>query len=272
MADVPALDVLLPRAPLAPVRLEPRDDEAELVDLLDDTARPDGRRPGARPPIVVRANMISTLDGAATGPDRVTGSINGPADLRVFRALRTLADVVLVGAGTARQERYREIDLPPQLEATRRVHGRTTPPELAVVTRAGDVPAELLAADRPPLVVTGASCPRLGHLRDRLGTGRVLVADDGDGGVDLGLALRMLGALGLTNVLTEGGPTLLAELLTGGLVDELFLTWSPKLVGGPAPRVLDGAPWLVPPHDATLIHLLHADGVLLGRWGLDGVA
>ncbi|MBT0994935.1 dihydrofolate reductase family protein [Cellulomonas sp. DKR-3] len=268
MTDVPALDVLLPRAPLTPVRLEPRDDEAELVDLLA-RARPEGRGD-----VMVRANMIATLDGAATGPDDVTGSINGPADLRVFRALRTVADVVLVGAGTVRQERYRGIDLPAALEETRRAHGRAEPPRLAVVTRRGDVPDELLGTDLPPLVVTVASSPRLGELRDRIGAESVLVAGDGDGDgpVDLGLALGLLGDLGLTDVLTEGGPALLAGLLQRGLVDELFLTWSPTIVGGPAPRVLAGAPWLAPPVDATLVHLLHADGVLLGRWRLHATA
>lgn len=266
MTDGPHLDVLLPRAAHVPVTLAPRDDEAELVDLLDD---PRDRRPGPRP-VVVRANMIATLDGAATGPDQVSGSINGPADLRVFRALRTLADVVLVGAGTARQERYREIDLPAALQGTRLAHGRTAPPELAVVTRSGDVPEALLASPRPPLVVTSASCPRLGDLRDRLGSDRVLVAGERD--VDLARALELLAARGLTDVLTEGGPSLLADLLTRRLVDELFLTWSPTLVGGPATRVLAGAHWIDPPLGARLRHLLHADGVLLGRWVLDGVA
>jgi len=248
----PALDVLLPAAGTA---LHPRADEAELVALLDDA--PAGRW--------VRANMIATLDGAATGPDHVTGSINGPADLRVFTALRALADVVLVGAGTVRQERYRELDLPPAVAATRRAHGRDGAVELAVVTRAGDVPDALLDADRPPLVVTCGTCPRLGALRERLGD-RLVVA--GASAVDPAAALDALTERGLHAVLAEGGPHLLAELVTRGLVDELFLTWSPVLVGGPAPRVLDGAPWLDGPRAARLVHLLHADGVLLGRWGL----
>lgn len=259
---VPTLDVLLPRSEDAPQRLAPRADEAELVALLDQHPAGSPQQPG----LVVRANMIATLDGAATGPDEVSGSINGPADLRVFQSLRVLADVVLVGAGTVRQERYASLDLPEPLTRTRRELGRPAPPELAVVTRSGDLPDALLDAQRPPLVVTTAANPRLAHLRERVGTDRVVVAGEVD--VDLVVTLRALVDRGLTSVLAEGGPTFLAELVARDLVDELFLTWSPTLVAGPAPRVLDHASWLRPPREATLLHLLHADGVLLGRWGV----
>ena len=57
----------------------------------------------------VRANFVSTLDGAATGPDGRSGSINTGADREVFALLRALADVVVVGAGTARAEGYRRV-------------------------------------------------------------------------------------------------------------------------------------------------------------------
>src|SRR4051812_43523405 len=54
----------------------------------------------------LRVNMVSTLDGAATGDSGQTGSINNEADRRVFHLLRSMADAVLVGAGTARTEGY----------------------------------------------------------------------------------------------------------------------------------------------------------------------
>ena len=60
----------------------------------------------------VRANMVSTVDGAASGIDGLSGTVSGEADRRVFRTLRQLADVVLVGAGTARAEGYRPAALP----------------------------------------------------------------------------------------------------------------------------------------------------------------
>ncbi|MCR6690211.1 dihydrofolate reductase family protein [Cellulomonas sp.] len=272
MTRAPVLDVLLPHpeVPGRPARLAPRDDEAQLVALLDEYSPRAAPLRGAGSARVVRANMIATLDGAATGPDHVTGSINGAADLRVFRSLRALADVVLVGAGTARQERYRELDLPDALVETRRAHGRPAPLELAVVTRSGDVPEELLEGDRPAIVVTAGSCPRLRALQDRLPPDRLVVA--GDDAVDLRAALDVLEARSLPSVLAEGGPALLGDLVTGSLVDELCLTWSPALVGGPAPRILAGTPWLAPPRTARLVHLLHADGVLLGRWDLRAAA
>ncbi|MGN8245421.1 dihydrofolate reductase family protein [Cellulomonas soli] len=257
----PTLDVLLPTGHTGAVRLAPREDESELVALFADAAvRPDAR-------VHVRANMVSTLDGAATGPDRRSGSINDEADHRVFTALRALADVVLIGAGTARTERYEPLRTPDALQSTRRAHGRTDELELALVTASGAVPEVLLDAARPPLVLTVSACPSLELLRSRIGPHRVLVA--GDDQVDLPTALDLLADRGLVHVLTEGGPRLLSDLLAADLVDELCLTWTPLVVGGPAPRATRTDDWFEPVHHARPRHLLHADGTLLGRWVID---
>lgn len=285
MPHAPALDVLLPlhatgssdgtgpsgaagptaaTRPAVPARLEPRPDESELVALLADAAPRPGRR------VHVRANMVSTLDGAATGPDDRSGTINDAADHRVFSALRVLADVVLVGAGTARAERYGALTTPEPLRTTRRAHGRERELEVALVTASGRVPEQLLGADRPPLVVTVASCPTIGVLRDRIGTDHVLVT--GEHEVDLAAALDGLADLGLPAVLTEGGPRLLSDLLAADLVDELCLTWTPLLVGGPAPRTTRSDDWFAPVRRARPRLLLHADGTLLGRWVIDRLA
>jgi riboflavin biosynthesis pyrimidine reductase len=257
VTDLPALDVLLPLA--TPTRLlAPRSDEAELVALFADEPTTG---------VHVRANMVSTVDGAATGANRVSGSINGPADFRVFRVLRALADVVLVGAGTARAERYTPLDVPAELRAARAALGRPDALELAVVTASGELPDGLLDTDRPPFVLTTGSAPTLDRLRARLGADRVIIADGGvPGSVDPRAVVAALGERGLRHVLAEGGPTLLAQLVDADLVDELCLTWSPQLVGGPAGRVSHLPTWFTPPRELALRHLLHADGVLLGRW------
>ena len=54
----------------------------------------------------LRANMVASADGAASLDGR-SGGLSGPGDRMVFTVLRSLADLILVGAGTARAERYR---------------------------------------------------------------------------------------------------------------------------------------------------------------------
>ena len=250
------LDVLLP-LDRAGERIPAEADERTLATLY---AHP---LPGSGT-AWVRANMVASLDGAATGPDRRSGTINGEADLRVFQVLRAAADVVLIGAGTARAEGYGALTVPAGLAAARADRGQRADLELAVISGAGTLPAALLDTDRPPLIVTMADRPDLDALRARIGADRVVVA--GVGHVDLSAALADLAARGLVRVLAEGGPHVLGDLLAAGLVNELCLTWSPLLVAGPASRVIAHTAWFSPAVVATPAHLLHSDGVLLGRW------
>lgn len=279
----PTLDVLLPVA-RAGERIGPSASEGSLRALY---AHPE---PSVGSPTYVRANMVTTLDGAATGPDRLSGSINGAADHRVFGVLRSVADVVLVGAGTVRAEGYAEVDLPAALRTARAADGGRRL-ELAVVCGTGALPTHLLRSTHPPYLLVAPGRPGLDQLRAQVGAERVLVVGTGqiNGAaqvdstaqvdntaqvdstaqvVDLTAALATLAALGLTKVLAEGGPRLLGRLLGLRLVDELCLTTTPVVVGGSAPRVVDGAPWLGPAAGSPA-HLLHAGGVLLGRWLLD---
>ena len=193
----------------------------------------------------LRVNMISSLDGAATGEDGKSGGINNDADHRVFEALRRLCDVVLVGAGTARQEGYRDLDRP-----------------LVLVSRRGEVPPRL--RDAEPGTVLMATCAAAEHLdeaRATLGDEQVLVL--GTHRVDLAALKRALADRGWTSILGEGGPHLLRDLVAEGVVDELDLTVVPRLIGGLHPRITDGAPVDVP---LELAMLLEDGGTLLGRW------
>lgn len=251
MADAPTLQVLLPAG-------------REPIAGGDDAALADHYAPERLP--WLRANMVSTLDGAATGADARSGSINGPADHRVFEVLRAWADVVLVGAGTVRAEGYRTPRTAEHLIDARLAAGRTAHPALVVVTRTAVLPEEVLVGDPAPWVATTGEAPGLAVLRDRLPPERLLVHE---GRVDLTATVGALVAAGARCVLTEGGPTLLGHLLAARLVDELCLTWSPQLVAGPALRPVDTRAWLQPPTRARLASLLHHDGMLLGRWILD---
>ncbi|WP_435735784.1 dihydrofolate reductase family protein [Cellulosimicrobium sp. PMB13] len=259
--DLPPLDVLLP----APRRLDPDPREDALAALYAD-------EPPSRGPWTVRANMVTSIDGAAWGPDQRSGSINDDADWRVFRVLRALADVVLVGAGTARAEGYTALGRPRGL-----THLRAAPLELALVSRTGHVPERLVAADRPPFVLTAAA--GADAARSVLPDDRVVVV--GDAQVDLAAGLQVLADLGLRRVLTEGGPTLLGALLRADLVDELCVTTTPGIVGPGPGRIVagdvpagpqQGVPVL--PRGARLAHLLHSPharpgapaGTTIARW------
>lgn len=201
----------------------------------------------------LRVNFVSTLDGAATGADGRSGSINTDADLVVFRLLRELADVVLVGAGTLRAEGYVPL----------RSEDLAAPP-LAVVSHSARVPDRLReGAPGSVLLVTrgGADPAALDDARAALGEENVITV--GDERVDLAAARRALVDRGLPQILSEGGPTLLGTMLAAGVVDELDLTWAPTVVGGDHTRIVAG-----PPVDVSLepLVLLEEGGSLIGRW------
>ena len=229
---------------------------ADSVDLYDAYAYPAGRGAGSA---WVRANMVTSLDGSAVKEGR-SGGLGGPADKEVFGVLRSLCDAVLVGAGTARTEGYKA---PRVKDAERRAAaGQRPAPVLVLVTRGLDLDpgSALFAGAERTVVVTSASSDRAA--RDRLaGVADVVAA--GDEQVDVAAALDHLAARGLTRVLCEGGPSLLADVAAAGRLDELCLTISPQLVGGDGPRVAHGPDLDV---DLAPVSLLEADGVLLARY------
>lgn len=221
--------------------------------------------PGRHSSRWVRANMVSTVDGAAAGVDGRSSSVSTPADRRVLRVLRALADVVVVGAGTARAEAYGPVRVRPTLLPGREGRGQPPAPVLAVVSRSLELdPSSRLfaAAAARTVVVTSHAAPaarraRLEQVADLIVAG----ADE----VDLLAALDALAARGMTRVLCEGGPTLLAALGAAGLLDELCLTLTPLLAGGGAGRILAG-PTPATPYDLRLVAVLEEDGTLLTRW------
>lgn len=209
----------------------------------------------------VRSNFVSTLDGSAVGADGRSGTINTPADNRVFALQRSLCDAVLVGSGTVRAEGYE------RLEPTR---SRRSPPALVVVSGSGRVPEGLrtpVAGRGAGLLVTCAAAGprRLARARTVLGTDAVVVA--GDDHVDLAAALDTLAERGLRHVLCEGGPSLFAAALAAGVVDEVAMSVAPTVVGGDGTRVTSG-PALGDAHGIRLTPrlLLEESGTLLGLW------
>lgn len=216
----------------------------------------------------VRASMITTVDGAVAGGDGLSGSISNPDDRLMLATLRALADVILVGAGTATGEGYRRTRPHPAFAAARQGLGQHPAPPLVLVTGSGRVPQALLdgpgVVEGTPRVLVATTTAARPALVERLGEDAVLAC--GDTEVDLPRLLRALAGRGLRRVLCEGGPTLLGAVAGAGLLDELCLTTSPLLAGGPGPRLLAGPP---AGRFLRLAHQLVSGDFLFSRWVAD---
>jgi riboflavin-specific deaminase-like protein len=227
-------------------------DDVDLESAYAPGASPDPDRP------FVRVNMISSVDGAITVGGR-SGALGGPGDRRVFDVLRSLADVILVGAGTVRAEGYGPAHIADDVASVRVARGQVRVPPIAVVTRSCHLDWNspfFTDAEARPIVVTTDDADD--HARRRAAAAADVIAA-GEGDVDLERALAALGARGARSVLVEGGPQLNAQLADAGLMDELCLTVSPRLVGGDGPRVLAGRQAAEPVALRTM-HLLEEDG------------
>jgi riboflavin biosynthesis pyrimidine reductase len=210
----------------------------------------------------VRATMVSTLDGSAGDLTGSSLGISSPVDQALLGVLRALADVVLVGAGTARAEGYRLLRPRSSFAQRRAVAGQSPAAVVAVVTRSGALEEveDLFAPGAGSLVVTSASAP-LDRLRDLAGDEHVVVAGHDD--VDPRRAVAALAERGLRRVQLEGGPSLLGRFAAAGRLDELCLTWSPLVVAGPGSRIASGPPAALRLRPASLVA---CDDTLLGRW------
>lgn len=242
---------------------------SDTVDVVAAYAPP--LRGGTDP--FVRCNMISSIDGAIAHKGR-SGALGGPADRRVFQVLRSWADVIVVGAGTARAEGYGPARLDEGLRAARTARGQPPVPPIAAVTLSGrlDLASPFFCdAEVRPFVVTAGgpgeeTLRRNGRLAD---LADVVVA--GTGTVDLRSAFEQLARRqgGGASVLVEGGPSLNADVVRAGLLDELCLTVSPRLVAGGGPRVVAGEE-LDPPVGVELVQLLEEDGFFFYRLAVPG--
>lgn len=212
----------------------------------------------------LRANMVSSVDGAAQADGKSAG-LSGGADKKIFRVLRGLADVILVGATTVRTEGYRQPAVPrDQFAQARQAAGQGPAAAIAVVSASLDLDFEAPLYREPAvptitITVSDAPPDRLASARE---AGEVIVA--GAGRVDLAAAVDLLAETGRGRILCEGGPSLLAGLAHANRIDEICLTLSPQLQCGHAKRVADG-PLLDPPLPLTLHALLIEGGFLFTR-------
>ena len=211
----------------------------------------------------VAVNMACSADGRATVGD-TSGGLGNAADRRLFAELRAQVDCVLVGTGTLATERYGSIVRDPAVREERERAGRSPQPMCCVVTRTGRVPLDIPLFGDPEQEIelfSGAAVPLHGV------RARVDVTRADQPGFDA--ALRDLHTRrGVRTVLCEGGPRVLGALVADGLLDELFLTFSPLLVGAEGMKNVIEAPGARGPVPLSLLRVFESEGALLLRYAV----
>jgi 5-amino-6-(5-phosphoribosylamino)uracil reductase len=259
-------------------RLYPDPRQVELEELLDELRLAErasgdapvtasGERPstasGERPYTI--ANFVTSVDGRATFKGR-SGRLGDDGDRALFHGLREQVDAVIVGTRTLGTERYGRLIPRPERRERRKRRGLRIEPVACLVTRSGDVPTDVpLFAEPEALVVvfTGVAI----EARDYAADVEVIRLDPGE--LMLTTALRRLHSdLGIRTLLCEGGPRLFGALVREHLVDELFMTLGPKLVGGGSGPTMTSGPELSELQQVRLIWALERQGSLFLRYAV----
>jgi riboflavin biosynthesis pyrimidine reductase len=168
--------------------------------------------------------MVASIDGSIAVAG-TSAKLSSPTDIAVLARLRRLADVIVVGAGTIRDEGYGA----PKKQGQR----------IGIVTRGGglDFDSEIFSCGAGFLITSESGAPDVPAHIDvvRAGTGDV---------IDLRAALRRLPEVAerADYVQVEGGASLNGAMFDADLIDEINLTTSPATFGGSGPRLATGAP------------------------------
>ncbi|CUU55806.1 Pyrimidine reductase, riboflavin biosynthesis [Parafrankia irregularis] len=210
----------------------------------------------------VRSNFVTSVDGAIEIEGR-SGGLGGPADRLVFRTLRWLSDVVLVGAGTVRVEDYGPVPVPAERQERRVAEGLAAVPPVAVVSGRLDLDpqARLFGGAVRPLLLTSEAAPAQAR-RALEPVADIVIC--GERTVEPPAVLAALAARGLLRVLTEGGPSLHAQFAQAGLLDEACVTLAPVLAGPGRLGMMTGPAWATP-LGLRLVHVLEESDVLFLR-------
>jgi len=213
------------------------DDALPSFDLPDELARLYGGSLGFVTPRLY-ANFVSTLDGVvaiSSVPDsnRIIAA-GSEADRFLMGLLRALAGVIVVGSGTLHgsPKGLWAVDGPQPavgdaLFELRRRLSLPREPEVAILTRSGSIDVDHPVFEKGALVLTTIWGKAV--LGAKLPAASTVVALGEE--LDLGEAVAWLRERGHAQILTEGGPTVFGAMVAAGLVDELFLTFSPLLAG-----------------------------------------
>ncbi|WP_022869831.1 pyrimidine reductase family protein [Yaniella halotolerans] len=193
-------------------------------------------RSGPRHECWVTGHMVAGLDGTAAIDGKV-GALSTEVDQKLFRQMRQIADVVLVGAETVRKEGYGLVRLSDEAKAQREAEGKPPTPPVAVVTGSLNLNWNLklfkAAPEHAPTMIITSAAADPDKLAEAKKHATVVIA--GEERVEPAAALQALAERGHEVVLCEGGPTLLGEFVAAERLDELCLSIAPVMGGDNLP-------------------------------------
>jgi 2,5-diamino-6-(ribosylamino)-4(3H)-pyrimidinone 5'-phosphate reductase len=187
-------------------------------------------------------NAVGTLDGRGAVGGKST-PVGSELDHRLMRNIRSNVDAVLVGAGTLRSEAL-TLTVGEPLAKRRRERGLKEQPLSIILTGGGDIPVDrkiFRASEGNLLVFAGAHASRENLAKlSRIATVRPAV--DTAVPEPENILQTLTDEFGVRRLLVEGGPSVNRSFLEAQLVDELFLTLAPKIVGGDSRSLVEGEP------------------------------
>jgi riboflavin biosynthesis pyrimidine reductase len=218
-----------------------------------------GRALPDRPYVV--CNFVSSADGKGTVQGR-TKLLGGDGDRATFHLLRSQVDAILAGIGTLDIERYGRLVRDERIAHIRVDEGRPAQPLAVVITRSGKVPFDipLFAAEDSRVALYAPASTAVPSVAAEV-TVHEIAAGRGLAGVFRSLRQDH----DIRSLLCEGGPALFNGMLQDDLVDELFLTLAPAIVGGDGFGITTG-PQLEVPVALRLIWALERDSHLFLRY------
>ncbi len=220
--------------------------------------------PPGRP--LVATNMVTSIDGRAQLRGTAEG-LGSRADRRLMRLYRSAFDAVGSGAGTLRATGV-WLRVGEDLAAWRVAAGRPPNPVGVVLAGTDPVPTDgsWFSGDEPRILVVG----RDNAMTDAPGT-EILRAPTGR--PEPAWVLAQLATRGIRSLLLEGGPHLNAAFLAAGLIDEVYWTVGPLLLGTDALRMVapvpGGSPYEAAPRRGRLVSVLRHQDELFLRYRFD---
>jgi riboflavin biosynthesis pyrimidine reductase len=217
----------------------------------------------------IRANMVQSLDGSVTDLNKNTISLSTDSDKQIFRLLRQLSEVILVGSRTAQSAPYLDIKINEQNKELRKKLRLTQKPRLAVVSNNLNFTKEWFKSrtdDEQPIIYTSQSSEA--GIRPFVGLAEFVFC--GQKELDLKSVKQDLVRRSFNRILCEGGPTLLHGLINNNLLDELDLSIVAKFSeGSELTPLLNGSKFRIPVNFKP-IHVLQENQTIFMRYVTEG--